>query len=55
MKGVESKDKEKDFFSLNLLVEFSLSLRGVRKHCVFFSPLTCWAVYGGHYLTLIAV
>lgn len=39
---------------LSLLGEFSLSSRGVRKRGVFFSPLTCWAVYGGHYLTLIA-
>ena len=53
--GSECKEKEKDFFFLlNPLGEFSPSPGGVRKRSVFFSPLTCWAVYRGHYLTLIA-
>lgn len=54
--GRECKEKEKGLFfpQLNLLGEFSPSPRGGRKRSVFFSPLTCWAVYGGHYLTLIA-
>lgn len=55
--GASVKKRKKIFFFLfllNPLGEFSLSPRGVRKRSVFFSPLTCWAVYGGHYLTLIA-
>lgn len=49
------KEREKiTFFLLNLPSEFSLSPRDARKRCVFFSPLTCWVVYGGYYLTLIA-
>lgn len=54
--GGSVKKRRKVFFpsSLNLLGEFSTSPRGGRKRSVFFSPLTCWALYGGHYLTLIA-
>lgn len=53
--GRSVKKRRKIFFLLlNPLGEFSLSPRGVRKRSVFFSPLTCWAVYGGHYLTLTA-
>lgn len=53
MECKEMKRKEFFFFSSTTCVEFSLFPGDIRGF-VYFFYFTCWAVYGGHYLTLIA-